>query len=328
MRLLSILIFLLAFVVVVLGATTRLKNAGLGCPDWPGCYGHLFVPQSSDAIGKGPLSYQQDPNHKALEPEKAWAEMIHRYVAGSLGLLIIVNLILSITNKKNRRLSLIIFAVVLFQALLGMWTVTLKLHPLIVMSHLTGGITVLTLATVLVYRRMEWQVQGNISRGLFVLTLVASIALDIQVVLGGWTSANYAALACPDFPTCQGRFVPEMDFKEGFLLPMHFGANYEYGVMGVPARTAVHMTHRMGALVVFLLLSLTAILNIRQGFIFKKLGWVILVLLIVQILLGISNVVFNLRLPIAVLHNANAALLVQAVMTLLLFQATLKNRHL
>ena len=239
---------LLAFVVIVLGAYTRLSDAGLGCPDWPGCYGHLVVPASEEHVVEKHYLEQ-----RALEPEKGWMEMIHRYFAGTLGLFILAIAIWSWRRRaRDPRqpllLPLFLLALVVFQAALGMWTVTLLLKPVVVMAHLLGGFATFSFLVLLALRTAprrpltvspRWR--GMAAAGLLILVL--------QIALGGWTSTNYAALSCGDFPTCQGRWLPEMDFGEAFVMWRGLGVNYEYGVLDNPARTAIHVTHRVGAVV-------------------------------------------------------------------------------
>ncbi len=306
---------LLALVVIVLGAYTRLSDAGLGCPDWPGCYGHLTVP---DVV-------TQPGFDRPLEHAKAWAEMVHRYVAGTLGLFILAIFLVTVFFRKQLRqgilLPFLLLCTVIFQALLGMWTVTLLLSPVIVTGHLLGGFTTLSLIWWL------WLKQAPVQRnnydqpagaGLKALAAIALLLVVGQIVLGGWTSTHYAAVACgTSFPECHGSLWPAADFAEGFSLHMTDGVDYEYGILGNPARTAIHMTHRAGALVVFLFVGALALwlLFSRR----HKLGMVpiaLLVLLGAQVTLGILNVVLALPLPIATAHNLFAALLLLAVIAL------------
>jgi len=301
---------LLAFMVVGLGAYTRLGNAGLGCPDWPGCYGELTVPETE---------MQVEEKHyleaRPLEPVKAWKEMIHRYFAGTLGLLILAIGIWSWKLRENNnqpiKLPVFLIALVIFQAALGMWTVTLQLKPVIVMGHLLGGFFTFGLLFLLYLRTSlaarlssEWVSNGKLF-GAIGLVLVL-----LQISLGGWTSSNYAALACADFPMCQGAWIPETDFKEGFVLWRGLGINYEFGVLDGPARTAIHFAHRVGALITFLYVGWMAGKLMAKGSgSYKKAGVSILVLLVLQVLLGIGNVVMSLPISVAVAHNMVAALL-------------------
>ncbi len=313
---------LLGLCVVVLGAYVRLSHAGLGCPDWPGCYGHLVgVPELSDEINQANQAFPE----RAVESGKAWKEMIHRYFAGLLGLLILVLAIMAIKNRKQPNqpvwLPVALVGLVIFQALLGMWTVTLLLKPAIVMLHLLGGLTIVALLWWLVLKsgKQQTTLSGNTGKAALILGLILLIG---QIGLGGWTSTNYAALACPDFPTCQGEWWPETDFKEGFVFWRGLDQNYEFGVLDNPARTAIHLSHRMFAIVVGLfwfLLLLRIIINHAASSSYRKCAVVALLLLSAQITLGISNIVLQLPISIAVMHNGGAALLLLSVVTLIYY---------
>lgn len=311
----------LAFIVVVIGAYVRLSDAGLGCPDWPGCYGKLLgVPESEAAVRAANQTFPE----RAVEAPKAWKEMIHRYFAGALGLLILAIMLLAVRNRRTPgqplALPLALVVLVIFQALLGMWTVTLKLKPVVVMAHLLGGFATLSLLAWLALSTRE-----SSSRTLAALrsyrpwVVGATIILVAQIALGGWTSANYAALACPDFPTCQSQWWPEMDFAEAFVLWRGLGVNYEFGVLDHPARTAIHVVHRLGAVITVVYLSLlgfSLLLNANAPRTMRGVSALMLVLLGAQISLGISNVIFKLPLPMAVAHNGIAAVLLLAVLSL------------
>jgi len=306
----------LALAVVMLGAWVRLSDAGLGCPDWPGCYGQLTVPQAEAEIQTANQSYPERP----VEAHKAWKEMIHRYFAGTLGLLIAAMAIIAVANRRYSIqpvvLPVFLLLLVIFQAALGMWTVTLQLKPIIVMAHLLGGFATLALLWWLVLSTRKTEIRYVARRAnLLPWAIVAVALLVIQIALGGWTSSNYAALACPDFPTCQGLWWPEMDFGEAFVLWRGLGVNYEFGVLEHPARTAIHMTHRIGAIIVAAYLLFLTINGIRllQGRT-RTAAIIVFLLLSVQISLGISNVVFHLPLSIAVLHNGVAAILLLALL--------------
>lgn len=301
---------LLAFLVVGLGAYTRLGDAGLGCPDWPGCYGELTVPKSEALIDEKHYLEQ-----RPLEPAKAWKEMIHRYFAGTLGLLILAIGIWSWKLRNNNfqpvKLPIFLIALVIFQAALGMWTVTLQLKPVVVMGHLLGGMLTFGLLFLLSLRSnpqqrvfSEWVSGGRL------LAFIGMLLVFLQISLGGWTSSNYAALACPDFPMCQGQWWPETDFAEGFVLWRGLGVNYEFGVLDHPARTAIHFAHRLGALVTFLYVGwLAGKLMAKGSGSYRTAGIWILLLLIVQVSLGIGNIVLSLPISVAVAHNMVAALL-------------------
>ena len=303
---------LLALIVIVLGAYTRLSDAGLGCPDWPGCYGHISVP---DKINHADFE-------RPLESAKAWKEMIHRYVAGTLGLVILVIFFMVLRAKAAIKQSIIVplllVFVVIFQALLGMWTVTLKLSPVVVSAHLLGGLATLSLLWWLYLNQRETvtSLSTGAEPGLKFLATVGLLLLIAQIFLGGWTSSNYAALACgTDFPTCMGSWWPDMDFTAGFRFLHEPGKNYEFGVLDASARSAIQMTHRIGALIVFVFVLLFGLRLLRSANL-KRVGIVLLFLLFVQVGLGISNVVLALPLSIAVAHNLVAALLLLTLLTI------------
>jgi len=307
---------LCAFAVIVLGAYTRLSDAGLGCPDWPGCYGNLIVPDQAEQANE---AYPERP----LEQAKAWKEMVHRYAASSLGLLILVMAFLSWTKSSLANMRLFTSALlllVIFQGMLGMWTVTLLLKPVIVLSHLLGGLSILSLLFWTVLRQQSCQdaATNTGNRTLLPLVIVGMVVLGLQISLGGWTSSNYAALACPDFPTCQGVWWPNMDFNEGFILWRGLGIDYEGGVLHGSARTAIHMAHRIGAIIAFITILTIAIQAMRSGLKNIKLtGLFVLIALIAQVSLGIANIKFYLPLSVAVAHNGVAALLLLTLVTLL-----------
>ncbi len=294
---------LLAACVVVLGAWVRLTNAGLGCPDWPACYGHI-VPSAEHGTAK------------------AWHEMIHRYVAGTLGLIIVTLFVWAFMRRRDRGQPLVavalLFLVVCLQGTLGALTVTLLLKPLIVTSHLLGGLTTLGL---LWWLSLEPQRRGltPAETSLKPFALLGFAVLVMQIALGGWTSTNYAAVACPDFPTCQGSWWPSPDYHDAFVLWRGLGINYEGGVLAGPARVAIHLTHRMGAVVagtVLLSLGVTALLRGRARAV-RTAGALLAGAVVLQITLGIATVHYGVPLPVATAHNAGAALLVVSMVTLL-----------
>lgn len=311
---LSLFSSLLAFFVVVLGAYTRLTDAGLGCPDWPGCYGHLIVPTPD----------LHNPSI-VIQATKAWTEMIHRYMAGILGMAIFALAILAIRNRRFPEqpiaLPISLGILVIFQALLGMWTVTLKLFPLVVMAHLLGGLTTLSL---LWWLTLKLKPISNPTLGmqklgsLRIWAVLGLIVLVIQLFLGGWTSANYAALVCTDFPFCQANSNIAWDFSKAFNLTSTGVA----GSLGEPldntARITVHMLHRIGALFTTLVIGWLAFLAFARArtIFIRAIAVAIAVLLTIQILLGITNVLALLPLPVAIAHNAVAALLLLALVTL------------
>lgn len=301
----------LAIGVVTLGAYTRLTHAGLGCPDWPGCYGHLVLPEQGEARQQAQQSFPQIP----IESRKAWTEMAHRYAAGSLGLFIFLITAFAIRAQQRLALPLILVALVFFQAALGMWTVTLKLLPVVVMGHLLGGLTIIAC---LMWLRMQsssslqprWQ-----ATPLARLALAALVIVYCQIALGGWVSANYAGIACVGFPMCNGQWLPHLQFQEAFNVLSPIGANYQGGLLEVTARVTIQYVHRIGAMVATLAVLTLAWQCFRQAHtaLQQKLGVMLAALVLTQFSLGIANVVWLLPLPVAVLHNGVAALLLATV---------------
>lgn len=302
---------LLAVVVVLLGAYTRLTHAGLGCPDWPGCYGFIGVPMSEHKQALAETRFPEAP----VEVAKGWYEMVHRYFAGALGLVILGLAVQALRRRGEAqqplKLPLFLLGLVTLQAAFGMWTVTLKLWPQVVTAHLLGGFATLSLLFLLTLRLSARFPPLAIPRRLRALAAGALLLVIGQIALGGWVSSNYAAVACVDLPTCHGEWWPAMDFANGFHLTQHIGPNYLGGQLDSDARTAIHMTHRLGALAVTLALLLLAWQLRRSGL--ARLATLLLVALGIQIGLGISNVVFHLPLPVAVAHNAGGALLLLVV---------------
>lgn len=300
--------------VVMLGSFTRLVDAGLGCPDWPGCYGHLMWPDEAHEIVAANQAFPDMP----VEQHKTWPEMVHRYFAGTLGLLILGLSVIAFRQRENPgypfRLPMLMLVLVIWQALFGMWTVTLKLWPQIVATHLMGGFITFTLLGVLTFRLNDFWRLGvaavNTIRNLRGLIIGGFVVTFIQVFLGGWVASNYAAVACPDFPTCQTVWWPHMDFQAGFNFLQHVGPNYLGGRLDGDARTAIHMTHRIGALITLaylLFLSWRLFrLEIRPA---RVMAAVITGLILLQVGLGITNVLLHIPLAIAVMHNFVGALL-------------------
>ena len=288
----------LAAVVVVLGAYTRLVDAGLGCPDWPGCYGQLGVPSGDAEVARAESAYPDAP----VEPAKAWTEMVHRYAATALGLLILVVLGTALKNGQPWRLPALLAVLVIAQGAFGAWTVTLRLWPQVVTTHLLGGMATLALLWLLclTQRRPAWLAVAVDGR----LAALALAALIGQIALGGWLTSNYAALACPDFPMCHGEWWPPMDFAAGFDVTQRIGPNYLGGLMSGDARVAVHVAHRLGSVVVLVAVG-ALIWRLGNRPLAKALG----IALAAQLGLGIANVLFALPLAVAVLHNAGAAVL-------------------
>jgi len=321
MRRIAFVAVLLAFGVVVLGAYVRLTTAGLGCPDWPGCYGHLTPPDAAENVGR------------------AWREMIHRYFAGSLVVLTLALAVLAFTRRPRARapgsnsvpLTLAVVVTIFIQALLGMLTVTWQVAPQIVTLHLLFGMTTLALLWWLWLTLaaqtprsplpalgrspgVRWAPSNIIGAR---LALVGLVALAIQIALGGWTSTNYAAIACPDFPTCQASWWPDMDFGHAFVLWHAPTMNYEGGVLGNTARVAIHFTHRLGALVASCALLLAAIWVLREGTAgTRAAAGAVLAALALQLTIGITMVMKGFPLWLATAHNGGAALLLLATLAL------------
>lgn len=319
-RRLCLLATLVALCVIVMGAWVRLSDAGLGCPDWPGCYGHLTVGEAVQNADRANAAFPQRP----LEPEKALKEMIHRYFATGLGLLVIAIAALAWVNRRDptqpMRLPGFLVALVVFQGLLGMWTVTLLVKPLIVTAHLIGGLATMALLWWLALR-VDRTTRPPGERGLRRLAVAGLAVLVVQILLGGWVSTNYSALACPDFPTCQNSYWPQMDFKDAFVLWRGLGIDYEGGVLDHPARVAIHFVHRIGAVVTALVLGFLAWRAIRSGQsrAVRVAGTALAALLALQWTLGPVMVLKALPLELATAHNGVAALLVLAVVALLRF---------
>ena len=296
----------LALLVVLLGAYTRLTHAGLGCPDWPGCYGFISVPKTEAQLAHAELNFPDSP----VEAHKGRNEMVHRYFAGTLALVIAMLAVQALRRHGHDgqpyRLPLIVLGVVLLQAAFGMWTVTLQLWPQVVTAHLLGGFATLSLLFLLSLRLSRaYMPLPGLPRRLRRLAAAALLLVIGQVALGGWVSANYAAVACIDLPTCHGQWWPEADFANGFHLTQHIGPNYLGGQLDSEARTAIHLTHRLGAMLVTCVALALAWQLHRVGL--RRLAKLVLAALFIQIALGISNVVFHLPLAVAVAHNAGGA---------------------
>lgn len=295
---------MLAACVVVLGAYVRLSDAGLGCPDWPGCYGHLAVPQ----VDVAQLAYPDKP----LQAHKAWLEMVHRYFAGILGLMILS--IFLISWRGRRRLAVspvlpsVLLALVLVQGLLGMWTVTLLLKPVIVSAHLLGGMATLALLVWMAQNHLATYSANPAAAAIRPWAVIGLAVLAGQIFLGGWTSSNYAALACPDFPLCRGVWLPHMDFVSAFHMVRELGVNADGSQLSSAALTAIQWAHRLGALITFLYLGGLSLMLLRTPGL-QRMGMVMLAVLLIQICLGIGNVLYALPLALAVGHNAGAVLL-------------------
>jgi len=346
MRKLALAAVLLGFAVVVLGAYVRLTAAGLGCPDWPGCYGHITPLGAEHSLASG-----ANFGGPALDVSKAWHEMIHRYAASTLGFLIVVIAALGIASRQEspRRAgyAVALLGIVVLQGALGMLTVTLLLRPLIVTLHLIFGLTTVSLLWWLwlslradgadtASRGIAWGEHGTVrlregavrasgggiwsKRGIWAprLAVLALVVLAVQIALGGWTSSNYAAIACPDFPTCQGSWWPAMDYRHAFVLWHAPSIDYEGGILTSAARRAIHFTHRMGAGITACVLIAAALAAFRQRTLRRPrtVAWFVLAALAVQLAIGISMVLEGFPLWLATAHNAGAALTLLAVLAL------------
>ena len=353
---LALIACICAVFVLGMGAFTRLADAGLGCPDWPGCYGHVLWPTSADEVDTANQAYPDMP----VEHDKTWPEMVHRYFAQeqpvkTIGALLTANVLLTAvtavvgesmepyavasvavtvltlaylglkrgTSTLPFKLPAFLLAFIILQGLFGMWTVTLKLWPQVVTSHLLGGFTTFSLLWLLMLRlnNVHWQVPAVNLEQLQAFrhwAMIGLVIVFIQVALGGWTTSNYAAVACPDLPTCQNQWLPEMDFNEGFNVTQSIGPNYLGGIMDNEARIAIHFSHRLGAIVTTIyLLFLMSILFRRIALPeTRMMASVILGVLILQIALGLGNIIFHFPVSIAVAHNLVGALLLVTMVTL------------
>ena len=304
---------LFALLVVSVGAYTRLADAGLGCPDWPGCYGFLTVPDQVEEVELAETRYPGAP----VEFVKAWWEMGHRYIAGALLVLVFSMLVMAYRGREREdtplALASMLMVIILCQAAFGAWTVTLKLWPQVVTAHLLGGFTTLSLIWLLYLR------QGGLSQIVTALpapTLLARVAFAVvvlQIMLGGWVSSNYAALACYDFPSCDGTYAPPMDLQQGFNIFQSVGPNYLGGIMTIEARTAIHWVHRIGAIIVLFVVGGLVLQVVRRV---AVVGYALLAVLVAQITLGILNVVWVLPLLNATAHNTVGALLLLVLVTI------------
>lgn len=314
LKLVWICVFL-TFGIIALGAYVRLMDAGLGCPDWPGCYGHLGVPTATHEVKAAEIAYGQQ-----VEAQKAWIEMIHRYFAMLLGVLLIGLAIIAFRLRKDHSpwFAYALLAAVILQGLFGKWTVTMKLMPAIVTGHLLGGMTILgMLVWALCRYRQPTQTDSRSAhhvaeKPLRTLAAIGLCALFVQIALGGWTSTNYAALACPDLPLCHGAVAPDnMQFKDGFRLDRELGLTPTGDFLPMASLIAIHWTHRLGALLLTLILGTLAykLWQAQE----RKLAHAIGGALLLQLLIGVGNIVFSLPLFLAVAHNAGAALLVVVV---------------
>lgn len=309
---------------IMFGAFVRLTDSGLGCPDWPGCYGNVtpigatnHIEQALQAMPYGAVSFS-----------KAWIEMIHRYAGSILGILIICIMYMAWRYRRqlgnSPRLATVAFVAVCVQGAFGAWTVTHRLMPIIVTTHLLGGMTLLALMTWLAAReKPHLPVAQNMAR--FVPWMAGGLALlFVQIALGGWVSTNYAALACMDFPTCHGQWLPTMDFKDGFSLIRALGMLPSGAMISQAALTAIHWTHRNFAFIVFVYLgTLGWKMHRDQGL--RGPATLLLVLLLAQLLTGLTTIFFHWPLAVAVMHNGGAAGLVLTSVTLLVRLGRARN---
>jgi len=301
---------LFTLVVISLGAWVRLTDAGLGCPDWPGCYGLLTTPDTADELAKA-KEYYPDAD---IDVGKAWREMLHRYMAGILGLYVFFITFISVKySKKNYTLPVLLSVLIVIQAIMGMLTVTMLVKPTIVTTHLFFGMLTATLLLINAINYSGISVSPK-RIPLFALVLISAtwLFLIAQILLGGWTSTNYASLACTDFPKCLDQWYPkEMVFDGAFDLIGLPDVNYEGGILAYGAKVAIHYSHRITALIltVIYILAVYTVLKLKEHIFLKKLMGVSIIFFILQIILGISNVVYSLPLNIAVWHTMNAAIL-------------------
>jgi len=309
---LAVLTLFLTFDLVLFGAFTRLTDSGLGCPDWPGCYG-----KSSPAAAQAQIAQaEQAMPHGPVTRSKAWIEMIHRYLASMIGVLTIVltGLALRLRKKQAARSSLhpgwaaLALLWVCVQGAFGAWTVTMKLFPAIVVLHLLGGSVLLALLCVVAVRA-DGALPAEISTGLRRALWLALLLVLVQSALGGWVSANYAVLACTDFPTCQGRWWPQMDFDQALQIWRPLGQLRDGSYISFAALVTIHYMHRLGAYgLAAALLALLWQLKSAPA-LARQRRW-LAGLLALQAATGISNVVLGWPLPAAVLHTGGAAALV------------------
>lgn len=306
----------LTLLAIALGAYTRLTDAGLGCPDWPGCYGNLTAPLHDAHLAE----IQEKFPDAQIEPHKARNEMLHRYIAGLLGLCVLAIALTSFWLERFRLLSATIFLLVLFQAVLGMWTVTMNLLPLVVLAHLIGGFTLLSLLALLRVNIGWYKISRHGNNKMYAMNAESKLVrlipfgyfaiavLITQIMLGGWTSTNYAAVVCYQLPFCEGDWVERFSLQSALSLPLGH-ETYEYGVLPYEARMSIHVSHRIGAIVTFLVLGFFVFLSWRCAATkeMRRYAAIIAGLLFLQLTLGVLNVVAQVPLLNAVAHNVVAA---------------------
>lgn len=328
-RRIALVAAVLAFGVVVLGAYVRLSDAGLGCPDWPTCYGHWTAGAAAEHANQASAMYPDRP----VDYARAIREMVHRYFAAGLGLLITLLALIAVANRRNRTLPValpvFLFLFVILQGVFGALTVTWQLQPIIVTAHLIGGMTTLAL---LVWLNLKAEVRAQVpaERRLWRWALLALAALGLQLALGGWVSSNYAAVACPDFPTCQQRWLPSMDFADAFVLWRGLGVDYTGGILDHPARVAIHFVHRLGAVVAGLALIAVALAALMRGGSgrLRLAAFGVIAAVALQITIAATMVLMIFPLWLATLHNAGAAILVIATVALLRYLKPLSPTYL
>lgn len=313
-----------ALLVIVFGAFVRLSNAGLSCPDWPTCYGEITWPTHAHDIASANAAFPDRP----VESDKAWREQVHRILVGGLGLLTFA--LAGWAWWRRRELGglalvpIAAAALIFFQAALGAWTVSMKLLPAVVTAHLLGGMAMFAL---LGYTALRLSVAPVATDAYFAeaqrrklrrLTIVGIGLVAMQIALGGWTSTNYAALACGlDFPSCLGQIWPQADFGQAFVLWRGIGVNYEGGVLDGSARIAIQLVHRIGAVLVFTHIAFAVVARGVRYAQTRSLAILVALALLLQIALGIANVELGLPLTVATAHNGGAALLLFALLALL-----------
>jgi len=311
---------LYTLVVISVGVWVRLTDAGLGCPDWPGCYGILGTPETDLEISKARELYPD----AVIDTGKAWREMFHRYLAGVLGIFVfyISYLIIKYAKHVSKIFPIALILLIITQSIMGMLTVTELVKPTIVTTHLVLGMST---ATLLLWNGLlvqEDKILKLIDKKLIILIGLCILGLLTQIILGGWTSTNYASLACTDFPKCDNSWWPSnMDYKSGFTIFNLPSINYELAPLAYDAKLAIHFTHRLGALLLTgLYLYLFTYIFFKQSDItLKAVSTIVLLVFVLQILLGISNVVYSLPINIAVLHTVNASILLMSMITLLYY---------
>ena len=312
----------LALAVIALGAYTRLTDAGLGCPDWPGCYGRLTPPVHDTHIAAAQARFPD----AQIDPFKARNERVHRYLAGLLGLWVLAIFIVSRRlprGRGGRGLATLLLALVVFQAALGMWTVTMNLMPVVVVAHLFGGFALLALLALLRFElrpdppALLQPAEPRLAR-LLPLAWLAFAVLLAQIALGGWTSANYAAAVCYQLPFCESGWSAQFSLRAAFSLPLGH-ETYEFGVLPYEARMSIHVLHRIGALVATGVLASLVLLCWRHaaGARLRRLTAAVGVLLALQVTLGLINVIGQVPLFNAVAHNLTAACLLATLVLLI-----------